>query len=116
MSKLMLVALSVAMAIAASTVSAEMKKVALGTEGAYPPFNWIDGNGELRGFDIDIGNALCAAAALDCAWVIQDWDGMIPGLLAKRFEILKPCVMPRQLNTDSLGAAVSSLLRSRLCR
>ena len=63
MSKLMLVALSVAMTIAASTVSAEMKKVALGTEGAYPPFNWIDGNGELRGFDIDIGNALFAAAA-----------------------------------------------------
>ena len=88
MSRLMLVALSVAMTIAASTASAEMKKVALGTEGAYPPFNWIDDNGELRGFDIDIGNALCAAAALDCAWVIQDWDGMIPGLLAGKYDAI----------------------------
>ena len=88
MKKYMLMALSIAFLLAAGTASAEMKKVTLGTEGAYPPFNWIDENGDLRGFDIEIGNALCAAAKLDCAWAVQDWDGIIPGLLAKKYDAI----------------------------
>ena len=48
-----------------------MKKVTLGTEDAYPPFNWIDENGDLQGFDVEIGNALCAAANLECTWAVS---------------------------------------------
>ena len=77
-----------ALALAAGAAAADMKKVTLGTEGAYPPFNWIDENGDLQGFDIEIGNALCAAAKLDCTWEVQDWDGIIPGLLAKKYDAI----------------------------
>ena len=66
--------------------SAEDATVRLGTEGAYKPFNYLDSDGNLAGFDIDIGNALCAEAKLRCEWIVQDWDGLIPGLLAEKFD------------------------------
>ena len=77
-----------ALALAAGSAAADMKKVTLGTEGAYPPFNWIDENGDLQGFDVEIGNALCASANLECTWAVQDWDGIIPGLLAKKYDAI----------------------------
>ena len=88
MRKFTFAALLAALVAAAGTAAADTKKVTLGTEGAYPPFNWIDANGDLQGFDIDIGNALCAAAGLECTWAVQDWDGIIPGLLAKKYDAI----------------------------
>jgi lysine-arginine-ornithine-binding protein len=77
-----------ALALAAGTAAADMKKVKIGTEGAYPPFNSIDPSGQLVGFDIDIAKALCAAAEFECEFVVQDWDGIIPALQAKKFDAI----------------------------
>lgn len=66
----------------------EWTEIRLASEGAYPPFNTIGADGSLGGFDIDIGNALCAEMKAKCTWVKQEWDGMIPALNARKFDAI----------------------------
>jgi arginine/ornithine transport system substrate-binding protein len=77
------------LALAASPASAELKKkYKVATEGAYKPFNWIDENNQLQGFDVDIAKELCNRIKVECVIVAQDWDGIIPGLLAKKYDMI----------------------------
>jgi polar amino acid transport system substrate-binding protein len=66
-----------ALAFGAMTAFAQ-DVVRMGTEGAYPPYNFINDNNELDGFEIEFGNAMCERAGLTCEWVINDWDTIIP--------------------------------------
>jgi arginine/ornithine transport system substrate-binding protein len=60
----------------------------LGVEGAYPPFSEIGTDGKLKGFDIDIANAVCAQMAADCSFVQTEFDALIPALRAKKFDAI----------------------------
>ena len=75
-----------ASALAAPPASADELRV--GVEGAYPPFSWKEADGSLKGFDIDIAYAICEKMGRECTLVEQDWDGMIPALLARKYDAI----------------------------
>ncbi|PZR84170.1 MAG: ABC transporter substrate-binding protein [Hyphomicrobiales bacterium] len=63
------------------------RTVRIASEGARPPYNYLENN-KLAGFEIDIGRDLCARMKVSCSFIAQDWDGLIPGLLAHRYDAI----------------------------
>ena len=62
--------------------------VRLATEGAYPPFNFIDDNGQVAGFEREVGDELCKRAAMECTWTTNDWDSIIPNLQSGNYDAI----------------------------
>ena len=82
-------------------VSAE--KIKIGTEGAYPPWNSKDASGKLIGFEVELAWSLCRYMEKQCEIVEQDWDGMIPALIMRRFD----AIMAGMSITDERKKAIS---------
>ena len=84
------VGLSLAMSVATCAVAQapEWKKIRVAVEGNYPPFSVMSPDGKLGGFDIDVARALCVEMKADCTLVQQEWDGMIPALNVKKFDMI----------------------------
>ena len=70
------------------SLSANADKIRIGTEGAYPPWNSKDASGKLIGFEVELAWTLCRYIGQQCEIVEQDWDGMIPALIMRKFDAI----------------------------
>jgi polar amino acid transport system substrate-binding protein/arginine/ornithine transport system substrate-binding protein len=88
MKKLLTIGVILATTVFGTAQAGQDKVVRLASDFTYPPFNYKDASGTPTGFDIEIADALCAQAQLKCQWVTQSWDGLIPGLLARKSDVI----------------------------
>jgi polar amino acid transport system substrate-binding protein len=84
-----LIVTTAALALMSGMAMAESHTVVrLGTEGAYPPYNFINDAGEVDGFERELGDELCSRAGLTCEWVTNDWDSIIPNLVSGNYDVI----------------------------
>jgi len=78
----------VAIAVSFQAAAQERRAVRIATEGASPPFNYVDQNNELQGFEVELGKALCNAMHAECSFVLHEWDGIIRGLINREYDAI----------------------------
>lgn len=80
--------LTAAAALALTAGLAQAQTIRMGTEGAYPPYNFINDAGEVDGFERELGDELCKRAGLTCEWVTNEWDSIIPNLVSGNYDTI----------------------------
>ena len=88
MKKLILTSAAIALTAGFAIAASHEKTVRMGTEGAYPPYNFINDAGEVDGFERELGDELCTRAELTCEWVKNDWDSIIPNLVSGNYDTI----------------------------
>lgn len=78
----------IGLSLAASAHAADMKELRIGLDPTYEPFEYKTPDGKLVGFEVDIANALCAEMKMRCVFSESSWDGLIPSLMAKKFDVI----------------------------
>ncbi len=84
--KKLLLTLTLAASVMASPAMSQTVRIA--TEGAYAPYNYVDDSGKVAGYEVDLGNALCQEAGLTCEFVTNEWDSIIPNLVAGNYDMI----------------------------
>ncbi|WP_254070673.1 transporter substrate-binding domain-containing protein [Acidisphaera sp. L21] len=88
MTRLAAMLAAVALAFAPAAQAKEWAHITIATEGAFPPYNFHAPDGSLAGFEIDYAHVLCANMKVKCDIIAQDWDGIIPGLQAGKYDAI----------------------------
>jgi len=86
--KLILATTALALTATASLADGHATTIRMGTEGQYAPYNFINDAGDVDGFEIELGNELCARAELTCEWVTNEWDSIIPNLTSGNYDTI----------------------------
>ena len=81
-------AIATLLALAPAAYAKDWTHITIATEGAFPPYNFHAPDGSLAGFEIDYAHALCADMKVQCDIIAQDWDGIIPGLQAGKYDAI----------------------------
>ena len=99
--------LSFAAAVLAMTAGAACAQssdtLRFGIEAAYPPFESKSASGQLEGFDVDVGNAVCAKLKMKCVWVENAFDGLIPALQARKFDVINSAMNITSKRKESIA-------------
>ena len=77
-----------AAALVALSIGAQAAGYKIATEGNYPPYNFTDDSGKLGGYDVEVGTEMCKRAGVDCTFVTNDWDSIIPNLIAGNYDAI----------------------------
>ncbi|MBC3486458.1 transporter substrate-binding domain-containing protein [Pseudomonas sp. SWRI100] len=102
--------------LAVTATHAQAVELRFGVDPTYPPFSYKNKEGGLEGFEIEIGNALCAQLKRTCTWVVNDFDGLVPGLKARKYDGILSSMQPtaerlKQIDfTDGLYEVHSALV------
>ncbi|MEM6305086.1 MAG: transporter substrate-binding domain-containing protein [Pseudomonadota bacterium] len=88
MKKIILSAAALTLTAGFALADGHAKTIRMGTEGAYAPYNFVNDDGELDGFEIELGNELCARTEQTCEWVKNDWDSIIPNLTSGNYDTI----------------------------
>lgn len=87
--KKIVVAFAIFVMAASSVQARDYDTLRVAMDAPYPPFGMVEPDGSLTGFEVELGNAVCQdITGKDCEWVIQAWDGIIPGLLARKYDMI----------------------------
>ena len=73
---------------AVDATDGKQSTIKIATESSYKPFSYTDADGKLIGYEIELIEAMCAQMKADCDIISQDWDGLIPGLNAQKFDAI----------------------------
>ncbi|MBF8008104.1 transporter substrate-binding domain-containing protein [Pseudomonas brenneri] len=85
-SKYKLLFSAMALVISGSAVAGD--SITIATDATFPPFESVDASGKLVGYDIELAEAVCKEAKLDCNIIAASWEGMFPGLISKKYDAL----------------------------
>ena len=83
-----LLAITAVVAGTSLAMAKDWKEIRVGTDATYPPFESVDASGAFVGFDIEILDAICADIGAKCTYTNQDFDGIIPALVAGKFDVI----------------------------
>ena len=87
--KRVIVALTCMLAFVVGAAHAkDWKNVRIAFDVPYEPFEYKKPDGSLTGFEVDLARAVCKEIDAKCDFVIQSWDGIIPGLLARKYDAI----------------------------
>ena len=80
--------IALAACLASGVQAKEYKAIRFGMDASYAPFESVNQQGQIVGFEVDYANAICAKIKVICTFQNQDWDGIIPALLANKFDVI----------------------------